>query len=295
MTKIVCTLQRSALTLGAALLGTGAAAQTAPTIDTEDATLGSATVGEGWIHPMLAFDARNGDFARGNYDDDRADLGRLPGHAQVGAAIDLFRAPDGEAIGWLVLRSSNGFHTPHAQERAAPRAWYESNNLAALVVTPLKGLRAAAVYTIKTSPNGVSATTHEASLSLAYAGADGLGKLSPTFVVTTRTKGDHGVYTQAAIEPGFDLGNGERAPKLSLPIAVGTGWRGFYAADSGNRVFASAGAALEKPFLLGATHGTMRWEALALIRDDRLAALSGPDGETATIVPLVTWSVSVAY
>jgi hypothetical protein len=295
MTNIARALQHSALSLGAALLGTGAAAQTVPTIDTEDATLGSATAGEVWIHPMLAFDARNGDFARGNYDDDRADLGRLPVHAQVGAAIDLFRGSDGKAAGWLVLRSSNGFHTPHTDESETPRAWYESNNLAALVVTPLKGLRTAVVYTIKTSPNGVSATTHEASLSLAYAGDDDLGKLSPTFVVTTRTRGDRGIYTQAAIEPGFDLGNGERAPRLSLPIAVGTGWHGFYDTDSGNRVFASAGAALEKPFLLGATHGTMRWEALALVRDDRLAALSGPDGETATVVPLVTWSLSVAY
>jgi hypothetical protein len=295
MTNIARALQHSALSLGAALLGTGAAAQTVPTIDTEDATLGSATAGEVWIHPMLAFDARNGDFARGNYDDDRADLGRLPVHAQVGAAIDLFRGSDGKAAGWLVLRSSNGFHTPHTDESETPRAWYESNNLAALVVTPLKGLRTAVVYTIKTSPNGVSATTHEASLSLAYAGDDDLGKLSPTFVVTTRTRGDRGIYTQAAIEPGFDLGNGERAPRLSLPIAVGTGWHGFYDTDSGNRVFATAGAALEKPFLLGATHGTMRWEALALVRDDRLAALSGPDGETATVVPLVTWSLSVAY
>jgi hypothetical protein len=252
-------------------------------------------VGTGWIHPMLAVDARNGDFARGNYDDDRADLDRLPVHAQVGAAIDLSHGADGKTTSWLVLRSSNGFHAPSRSETAAPRAWYESNNLAALVFVPLTGLRTAAVYTIKTSPNGVSGTTHEVSLSLAYAGKDGFGRLSPTFVVTTRTKGDHGVYAQAAIEPGVALGDGERAPKLSLPLAVGTGWRGFYGAQSGDRLFASAGAALEKSFLLGATHGTMRWEALALVRDDRLAALSGPAGETATVIPLVTWSLSVAY
>lgn len=286
---------RCAWIVCAGLVGTGASAQSVPTIDTEDATLGSADVGDGPVHPMLAFDARNGDFARGNYDDDRADLARLPVHAQIGAAIALSHDADGETTSWLVLRSSNGVHAPGRSETRAPRAWYESNTLAALVFAPLKGLRTAAVYTIKTSPNHVSGTTHEASVSLAYAGKDGFGRIAPTFVVTTRTRGDGGVYAQAAIEPGVDLGKSERAPRFSLPLAIGTGWHGFYGTRSGNRSFASAGAALEAPFLLGATHGTMRWEALALVRDDRLAALSGPGGETATVIPLVTWSLSVAY
>jgi hypothetical protein len=286
---------RCAWIVCAGLAGTGASAQSVPTIDTEDATLGSADVGDGRVHPMLALDARNGDFARGNYDDDRADLARLPVHAQIGAAIDLSHDADGETTSWLVLRSSNGVHAPGRSETRAPRAWYESNTLAALVFAPLKGLRTAAVYTIKTSPNHVSGTTHEASVSLAYAGKDGFGRIAPTFIVTTRTRGDGGVYAQAAIEPGVDLGKSERAPRFSLPLAIGTGRHGFYGARSGNRSFASAGAALQAPFLLGATHGTMRWEALALVRDDRLAALSGPGGETATVIPLVTWSLSVAY
>jgi hypothetical protein len=40
--------------------------QQVPTIDTEDATLGSASVGRGHVHPLIALDVRNGDFARGN-------------------------------------------------------------------------------------------------------------------------------------------------------------------------------------------------------------------------------------
>jgi hypothetical protein len=290
-------LVRCVVSTLAAMSGSAvASAQSVPTIDTEDATLGSATTaGHGRVHPMLAFDGRNGDFARGNYDDDRADLNRLPVHAQVGVAIDLWHGGDGQPVGWLVLRSSNGFHAPAVREATAPRAWYESNTLAALVFTPAKGLRAAAVYTVKASPNGVSATTHEASLSFAYDGDDAVGSLAPTFAVTTRSKGASGVYTQVGIEPGFALGSGDGAAKVSTPLAVGVGWRGFYGRNCKDRMFASAGAALEQPFSLGSTHATMRWEALALIRDNRLAALSGPDGETATVVPLVTWSVSVAY
>ena len=278
-------------------LSTGSAsAQTIPTIDTEDATLGSATTSSsGRFHPLVAFDIRNGDFARGDYDDDRADLDRLPVHAQIGLVVELTHRLDGEATSWLLLRSSNGFHAPDDGEVTAPRSWYESNNLAALVFTPTKGLRTAAVYTIKTSPNGVSATTHEASLSLAYAGTDAMGALSPTLVATIRPKGNDGVFTQAGIEPGVALSSRQDGPKLSLPLAVGVGWAGFYGVGSGDRRFLSAGLAIKQPFGLGDTHWSAHLAAVALIRDRRLAALSGPDGETATVVPLVTISVSMAY
>lgn len=275
---------------------TPAIAQTVPSIDTEDATLGSADVGSpGRVHPMLAFDLRNGDFARGDYDDDRADLGRLPIHAQVGVAIDLGRDADGRATSWFVLRSSNGFHAPSADERTSPRSWYESNNLAALVFTAAAGVRTAAIYTIKASPNGVAATTHEASVSLAYDGKDGFGALSPTVAATVRPKGAGGVYTQAGLSPDWDLGTGDDAPTLSLPLALGVGWGGFYGAGSANRVYGSAGLALEQPFRMGDTRWSARAEALALIRDDRLAAMSGPRGETGTVVPLITLAVSMAY
>ena len=291
-----CRGARVAWSTIALLVSINASAQSVPTIDTEDATLGSAKLSEGGdLHPQLAFDVRNGDFARGNYDDDRADLDRLPVHAQLGIAIDLSHGSDGVATSWLVLRSSNGFHAPSAGEMSTPRIWYESNNLAALVFTPVKGLRVAGVYTIKTSPNGVSATTHEASLSLAYDGDDVVGKLSPTFAVTMRPKGDNGVVTLAAIEPSFDLSEREEGSKFSIPVAIGRGWGGFYRSGSGSRSYLSAGAALEQPFLLGTMQWSTRLEALAVVRDDRLAALSGPRGETGTVVPLITWSVSSAY
>lgn len=290
----------AAATLIAALLAAvpvaTASAQSVPTIDTEDATLGSADIASsGRVHPQAALDLRNGDYARGAYDDDRADLGRLPVHAQIGVAVDLFRDAAGTATSWLVLRSSNGFHAPRASDSSAPRSWYESNNLAALVFTPAKGLRSAAVYTIKASPNGSSETTHEASLSFAYDGKDAIGTLSPTFVATIRPRGDHGVFTQIGIEPGIALSSADDAPVLSLPIAGGIGWRGFYGTGSGDRGYASGGAAIEQPFTLGTTRWSARAEAVALVRDDRLARASGPEGDTATVVPLVTLSVSMAY
>jgi hypothetical protein len=272
-----------------------ASAQTVPTIDTEDATLGLASVSSGGhVHLSVAFDARNGDFARGNYDDDRADRDRLPVHAQIGLAVELSHDADGAATGWLVLRSSNGFHAPKASEQAAPRSWYESNNLAAIVLSPAEGLRAAAVYTMKTSPNGVSGTTHEASLALTYAGDNAVGAISPQLAVTVRPKGDDGVFTIMGIEPSQELA-GHDGPTLSLPLAVGIGWHGFYGAHTADRAYVSAGVAIEQPFALGDTKWSARVEAAALIRDARLAALSGPDGETGRVAPLISASVAMAY
>jgi hypothetical protein len=282
-----------------AALGLGAApacARSMPIIDTEDATLGSAPIASTRrVHPLVGLDLRNGDFARADYDDDRADLGRLPVHAQLGLAIELSRDTNGEAKSWIFLRSSNGFHAPGRDELSEPRSWYESNNLAALVLTPAKGVRAALVYTIKTSPNAVSDTTHEASLSLSYGGKDALGSLAPTFVMTMRPKGGDGVFMQAGIEPEIRLFSTSDPLKLSLPIAVGVGWKSFYSPRSGDRGFASAGCAVEQTIALSGTRLTARAEALALVRDRRLARLSGPEGEIGTVVPLVTLSLSLAY
>lgn len=287
-------MTRIAFLMLAPLVPAGAMGQTVPTIDTEDATLGSQPVRPGgWLHPALGVDLRNGDFARGDYDDDAANLDRLPVHVQIGAAADLHRASDGSADAWLVVRSSNGFHAPSPGD-TGPRAWYESNNLVALVATPAHGLRAAAVYTIKTSPNGVSGTTNEASLSLAYAGKRGLGRFKPTFAVTTRTKGTHGLYTQLGIEPSLPLGRGDDVAKLGIPAEVGVGWAGFYHAGSGDRLFANTGLSLAKPFRAGGLRWQARAQMLALIRDDRLRRLSGPDGETGTVVPLGTLALSLA-
>lgn len=296
--RSICRKPLVALALGLApmIIAVRADAQTVPTLDTEDATLGVDDVSSsGRLHPSFAIDLRNGDFARGSYDDDRADLSRLPVHAQVGLALDLGHDGEGKATSWFVVRSSNGFHSPAAGETTRPRAWYESNNLAAFVFSPAAGLRAGALYTIKTSPNGVSATTHEASLTFAYDGKDAIGVLKPTFVTTVRPKGDHGLYTQLGIAPSLALGPGDGAPKLSVPAAIGVGWRGFYGQGAGSRLFGNVGLALERPFVIGGTHWGARAEALALIRDDRLARSSGPDGETGTVVPLVTLSLSMAY
>ncbi len=272
-----------------------AVGQVVPTVDTEDATLGSSDVGNGRIHPVISIDLRNGDFARGNYDDDRADLSRLPAHIEIGVGAELHHDLQGEADTWIVLQSSNGFHAPSSHERTSPRSFYESNNLIALVTTPTKGVHAAAVYTIKASPNGVADTTHEASISLAYEADHGVGLARPVFVATIRPKGDHGVYTQAGIEPSFALGSADDMPSVSIPLAVGIGWGGFYGAGSGDRMFGQAGVALSQPFTLGMTKWTARAEMVALIRDDRLRMLSGPKGETGTVVPLGTVMLTLAY
>ncbi len=277
------------------LMSAPAAAQDAPTIDTEDASLGSVEVGAGNFHPILSLDLRNGDLARGDYDDDAADLDRLPVHVQLGFAWDLHRDATGKADAFLVFNSSNGLHTPASDERASPRAWYESNNVLGLVVAPARDLRAGLAYTIKTSPNGASSTSHELSLTAALEGDAGLGVLSPNASVTWRPKGGGGLFTQIGIEPSVAVTEREDGPELSFPARIGVGWDGFYARGSGDVAYGGIGAAYSHPFEAGGAKWRFRAEALALLRDGTLRRLGGPDAERGTVVPLATISLQVAY
>ncbi|WP_294392208.1 hypothetical protein [uncultured Sphingomonas sp.] len=271
-----------------------AAAQDIPTIDTEDASLGSASVGDGGFHPVLAADLRNGDFARGAYDDDDADLDRLPLHLQLGFAWDLRRNAEGKADTFLLFTSSNGFHAPVRDERTAPRAWYESNNALALVTSLTKDLRAGLAYTIKTSPNGVSATTHELSLTTVAAGKTGLGALQPGVAITWRPQGGGGLFTQLSVEPSIALSPREDSPELSFPARIGVGWSGFYQAGSANRTYGSMGAAYSHPFSAGGAKWRLRAEMLAIVRDTALRRL-GDAGTSHMVVPLATLSLQLAY
>ena len=275
------------------LMSTAAAAQSVPAVDTEDASLGTIPVGMGSLHLLAGVDLRNGDFARGSYDDDAAGLGRLPAHVQLGFAAALHAGKDGATDMWLVGRSSNGFHSAHADESSSPRAWYESNNLLGFVAAPTTDLRIGAIYTIKASPNGVSATTHEASVTLSYDGKAGLGALHPIVVATVRPRGGHGVFTTAGVEPILLAAGGESGAKITIPSKFGVGWGGFYEAGSGTRLYGSTGLALAGPIPLGATQVRVRAELLALIRDDRLRRLG--DSSHATVEPLATLSLSTAF
>jgi hypothetical protein len=271
------------------------AAQTIPFADTEDATLSEIDVGAGNLHPVVSVDLRNGDYARGAYDDDDARLDRLPLHVAIGGAAVLRRHTGGEGSLFLIGQSSNGFHAPRADERATPRAWYESNNLIGLAWRPAEGINIAATYAIKTSPNGVASTTHEASVTMLYAADDTIGRLKPRLAVTRRTQGDGGFYTIAGIAPSFDLSDRDDGLTLRLPATIGVGWRGFYAAGSGNRVYGSGGLSLAQPVRLGGIRATLQADLLALIRDDRLRRLDAPDGTIAAIVPHATLSMMLAW
>ena len=280
-----------------ALPAAAAAAQSVPTVDTEDSEVGSADVGGGRIHPSIGLDVRNGDFVRGGYDDDGADLSRVPVHLQIGLGLELGRDERGRPDLWLVARSSNGFHAPRPGE-SSPRAWYESNSNLGLVATLAEGFQGGVVYAIKTSPNGVSGTTHEASATFAYAGDAGVGALNPTFAATVRPKGDDGLYTQVGIEPSFDLGTREGAPSVGIPAHLGVGWGGFYGPGTGEVVWGNVGLSYSHPFRVADTRWGFRAEALAVVRDGtlrRLGRAASREAETATVVPFVTLSVSVAY
>jgi hypothetical protein len=292
--SVVKRVARVAALAAATLTAPPVIAQTIPFADTEDATLSEVEVGGGDLHPIVMFDLRNGDYARGALDDDNAGLTRVPVHVALGGAAVVHRRVDGTARLFLIAQSSNGVHAPADDERARPRALYESNNLLGLAWRPVEGLNAAVTYTIKTSPNGVAPTTHEASITILYNADTGIGRLKPRAAVTRRTRGEGGFYTIAGIAPSVDLSRRENGPSLSVPVTIGMGWRGFYAADSGDRLFGSTGVSLSKPVRLGRANATLQAEMLALLRDDRLRRLDAPGGTTATVVPYATVSLSVA-
>lgn len=286
---------RTAPALLAMLLAAPAAAQDAPTLETEDATLGSVSVGEGRLHPILTVDVRNGDISRGEYDDDGPGLDRVPLHAELGFAYELSRDERGEADLFLVVASSNGFHSPRADERTSPRVWYESNNILGLIAAPADGVRAGLAYTIKTSPNGVSPTTHELSATAAFEGERGLGPLRPTLVATMRPRGGAGLFTGVGVEPEFATTASEDGPSVSLPAKFGVGWGGFYEPGSGDVTYGSAGLAYSHPFQVGDARWRFRSELLAVVRDDALRRLGEADADRSTLVPLATVSLSVSY
>jgi hypothetical protein len=277
------------------LVAVPAAAQTIPFADTEDATLSEIDVGEGDVHPVASIDLRNGDYARGAYDDDDAGLGRVPLHVSLGGAVVLRRRAGGDAALFLIGQSSNGFHAPRRDEQVRPRGWYESNTLVGLAWRPATGIDAAITYAIKTSPNGVAATTHEASLTFLYATDDALGRLKPRVAVTRRTRGNGGIYTIVGIAPSFDLSDREDGPSLALPVSVGVGWNGFYAGGSGDRIYGSGGISLSQPVRVGSAKATLQAEFLTLVRDDRLRRMDAPAGTHATLVPYANLSFALAW
>ncbi len=279
------------------LVAAPVAAQSIPFADTEDATLSEIDIADpqaDW-HPVLSFDLRNGDYARGALDDDDASLGRLPVHVAFGGVVIVHRGADGSGRLFVIGQSSNGFHAPSAEERTRPRVWYESNNLVGVAWRPADGLTTAVTYTIKTSPNGIAPTTHEASLTGLYTAETPLGRLKPRMAVTRRTQGEGGIYTIAGVAPSFDLTQRENGMTLSLPVTVGIGWNGFYAAGSGDRLFGNGGITLSQPLRIAGAMATVQAEVLALIRDERLRRLDGPDGTTAPVVPYATLSLALAW
>lgn len=291
--KRACWIAATALTVVAAPVS----AQTIPFADTEDATLSAIDVRDGardW-HPVVSLDLRNGDYARGAIDDDDYMLDRVPVHIALGGAVTVRRRADGRGDLFVIAQSSNGFHAPRADERASPRAWYESNNLVGVAWRPREELTVATTYAIKASPNGIAETTHEASLSALYTARKGWGRLKPRLSVTRRTQGDGGVYTIAGIAPSFDLSERDDGPTVSIPVMAGVGWHGFYGPGTGDRAYASGGVTLAQPVEIGDSEATLQTDLLALVRDDGLRRLDAPDGPTATVIPHAMLSLVMAW
>ncbi len=213
----------------------------------------------------------------------------------VGGVVVLHQDAARRGTVFLMAQSANGFHAPRRDERAGSRAWYESNNLIGLAWRPSDGVDAAFTYAIKTNPNGVAPTSHEVSLTFLHATDDGIGRFWPRFAVTRRTRGEGGFYTILGIAPSIALSDGENATTLGLPVTIGAGWHGFYAAGRGDRLNGSGGVTLDRPLRLGGVRATFQAAMLALIRDDQLRRLDSPGGTTARIVPHATMSVAFVW
>lgn len=280
----------AAVTVCAAI---SASAQTMPTIDS-DAHLATASVGDGSLHGVLDLSLQNGDFSRGAYDDDAANLHRLPAAAALTLGVDLHHDATGATDLWLEAASSNGFHSPIALEQTSPRAWYESNNLVALAYKPDKSVTAVIAYVVKTSPNGASPTTNEVSGAIGYQTDTGIGWLRPSVAVSAHAKGGTGVYTLFSIEPTIDLTADTNGPTLAIPARFGIGWGGFYKPGTGTATYGSVGLAYAYPFKLGSAHLKLHAQMLALIRDDTVRNIVEADSERSRVVPLGTLGFSVS-
>lgn len=278
----------------AALAACPAHAQDFPTIDA-DGQLGKAATGNGDLHADFDLSLANGDFSRGSYDDDAASLDRLPVHGALTIGWTAHKSAAGDPDLWLEASTSNGLHSAQSIERTSPRAWYESNNLAAVFYKPNKATTTALAYVIKTSPNGISPTTHELTASLGYKTDGGIGRLQPSTAVSLHTKGGNGLYTLFGIAPSFDLGPGDSPPTIDIPVRLGVGWDDFYGPGSGTAMFASAGLAFNRPFAVGTSHWKFHAEALALLRDRTVRNLGEADAEHSAVVPLATMGVSLSF
>ena len=279
----------------AMIIAAPAWAQDMPTINA-DGHLGKVAIDkDGRLHASVGLNLRNGDFSRGAYDDDAANLDRLPVHAALTLGWELSRNASGAPDLWIEASTSNGFHAPIALERTSPRIWYESNEHAALIYKPNEAVTTALAYVVKTSPNGVSPTTNELTAAVGYGADEGVGRLHPSTALTVHTRNGHGAYALFGIEPKFDLGSGEAPPTIGVPARFGVGFDDFYGSGTGTASYESVGIAYAQPVSIGAGHLNLRAQVLALIRDKTVRARGGADAEHATIVPLATLGATMSF
>ncbi|MGJ3627975.1 hypothetical protein AB5I41_15045 [Sphingomonas sp. MMS24-JH45] len=237
-----------------------AGAQSVPTIDTEDASLGSVEVGSGDFHPILGVDVRNGDFARGGYDDDAANLDRVPVR-QLGLRLDTAprRGPGKGGYGWWGPAPAGSAPVP--AERTRPRGWYESNNVVGLVGKVGDDGTLGMAYTIKTIPTASPAPRTKRALPPRSTESGGPRRAPPP---CGRDGADEGA--RRPLRPGRDradypLSPGGDAPSVDLPVLVGVGWNDFYDAGTGTVAYGSAGLGYSHPFVMGRQHWRLRAEA----------------------------------
>lgn len=266
-----------------------------PLLDTDDSSISATAVTAARIHPLAQLGVGNGDFTRGSYDGDAADLGRLPFQTLLAVGAELRHGADGRPTLWLEAVTTNNFHHPHAAETDSPRAWYDNNNLFAVIAEPAKGLRAALTYVIKTAPNGFSPRIDETNVSVQYAGSGLLGAIKPAAVVTAHPHGGRGVYTQVEVAPEWHLRGGSDGPTLSFPIKAGVGWSRFYGTGTGDAAYGAVGLVYIHPVKIAGVKAAFRAQASALIREHAIARLgTDPEVEHGTVVPLVSIGFSIA-
>jgi hypothetical protein len=163
---------------------------------------------------------------------------------------------------WSSLHSEHTGATPDS----FVESWYEFDWDAGVAIDIGK-FNLNVMYIEFISPNGAFGTAHNLQVKLSYNDSDSPFPVSPYAIAFFELDGkagtgsDEGIYIELGVAPGFALGGGDNAPRLTFPIYVGLGVSDFYQdADGDDQLFgyAAGGVVLSTPlaFMNDAGYGT---------------------------------------
>jgi hypothetical protein len=183
---------------------------------------------------------------------------------------------------WASLHGDDRFAAPGS----STRAWYEFDSYAGVSAAFAGGLTSTLSYWSIVSPSDAFRNFQYVELKVGYDdgphwGTSGGFSISPSAKLivpvhnTAGTGTRKGQYLELGVAPGYTLAAGSAYPvRLSVPVAVGLGFDGFYAKDADGVApyapgasesfgFASAGLAASVPLAFASDAGVGKWSLSA--------------------------------